>query len=69
MDNSDRRNCYRAALAQLPEEERIEILEMANSIVMKLKARNWRTQVSLDNALEILAQVGMVLNKKGINND
>ena len=66
VTNLERFESYRAALEQLPPDEQIILLEMAERIVLRMRVLNKRAGIGIESALEILARLGIWMNKNDL---
>jgi hypothetical protein len=53
-----------AALDKLPEDERAHILELASDFESRLRQRNPKIAISQARILELLAKLGVFMNRK-----
>jgi len=59
----EKRECLQSALASMPIEQQMHVNQSTADIVASVKSVNPHTQISEEGALELLAAVGMFLNK------
>ena len=60
----ERREAYQAAKAKLTPEDQIRIDKMVDALIAAVKADNGLVQLARDGALEVIAGLGIFLNKR-----
>lgn len=64
LSQQDRREAFQAARCALSREDQVSIELMAARMVKAIKAKHPAVGFSIDNALEVLAGLGMFLNRR-----